>query len=337
MNRITYEISELLSGITGTPDEAGYDISVSKIYDDIKTSRFEEDASVSFGIWEHELKKADWELTEKLCVDALKTKSKDFQILAWLIETLVVLDGLSGIVTGMQILNEFSKTFWSTGYPRTPDNASDIEQKIRICEWIFDVVAKKSKFMPFSNEDKLLNLYQYEYALDLHKTVVQSPNSSANILELAKQEGHSTLDEINNKIKVMESINVEHTLNLIQDIRKEKTMLDKTFSDLEVDEISVFSGLIKNLETIERILTRRMTNETKQDTVINSLDMTKRDEIYNSISELSKQLSAIEKHSPSSFMLDLVVSWKHKNLLEIMDDLKSGNSEAHRLLKFLIN
>ena len=147
MNRITYEISELLSGITGTPDEAGYDISVSKIYDDIKTSRFEEDASVSFGIWEHELKKADWELTEKLCVDALKTKSKDFQILAWLIETLVVLDGLSGIVTGMQILNEFSKTFWSTGYPRTPDNASDIEQKIRICEWIFDEVNKKSKFI----------------------------------------------------------------------------------------------------------------------------------------------------------------------------------------------
>ena len=337
MTRVTYEISELLSGIVGTPDEAGYDVSDSKIYDDIKTSKFEEDASVSFGIWEHELKKADWELTEKLCIDALKTKSKDFQILAWLIETLVVLDGFSGITTGMQILNEFSKTFWVTGYPRTADNSSDIEQKIRICEWIFDVVTKKSKFIPLIAGDKLLNLYQYEYALDLNKTIARSPNSSANILELAKQEGHITLDEIHNKIKTLEPTNIEHTLELIQDIQQEKLILDKTFSDLKVNGINAFSGLIKNLETIDRILTRRRTDETKPDTVTNSIDTTKRDEIYNSISELSKQLSAIEKHSPSSFMLNLVVSWKNKNLLEIMDDLKSGNSDAHRLLKFLIN
>ena len=130
---------------------------------------------------------------------------------------------------------------------------------------------------------------------------------------------------------------IEHTLNLIQGIQKEKTRLDKTFSDLGVDEINAFSGLIKNLETIERILTRRTQNEMKSDIITNDINTTKRDEIYNSISELSKQLSAIEKHSPSSFMLNLVVSWKNKNLLEIMDDLKSGNSDAHRLLKFLIN
>ena len=80
MPRINYEISDIIAGIPGSPDESGFDISLSKSYDDIREARFEEDSSISFGIWERELKKADWDLAEQLCVETLKTKSKDFQV-----------------------------------------------------------------------------------------------------------------------------------------------------------------------------------------------------------------------------------------------------------------
>ena len=337
MDRIKYEITDILAGIAGSPDEVGYDVSVSKVYDDIKHARFEEDSSVSFGVWERELKKADWELTEKLAVEALKTKSKDFQILGWLIEALVVLDGFTGIARGITVLTEFSKAFWITGYPRKDDNSSDTEQKQHICEWIFNIVAQRSKFIPFIKGDDTVNLYQYEYALDLKNTAIRSPNSSSEILENARKDGHSTLEDIENKVNGVSQTEVDSVMTSIGDIRNAKTTLDEAFKEIVDEEFNSFSGLMKNLDTIERIMNRKNSKDLDNEAVVKNVDISKRDEIYNKISALSKQLSEIERHSPSSFILNLVVSWKDKNLIEIMDDLKTGHSEAHKLLKFLVN
>lgn len=337
MNRIKYEISDILAGIPGSMDEVGYDVSVSKIYDDIKNAKFEEDSSVSFGIWEHELKKADWELTERLTVDALKTKSKDFQILGWLIESLVMLDGFNGITESIDILAEFSESFWQTGYPRKEDDSSDTEQKLRICEWIFDIVAKRSKFIPIINGDSSLNLYQYEYALDLKNVIIRSPNSSSEILENAQKSGHSTIDEIENKVKTMSQEAITKVSDSIQIIKDKKSKLDEIFLMLTGKNLNSFSELMDNLNKIEKLIRLPLPETSDNIELVKNINLSKRDAIYNSISEFSKQLAEIEKHSPSSFLLNLVVSWKDKNLLEIMDDLKTGSSEAHKLLKFLIN
>ena len=325
MNRITYDISDILQPIENSQNGVGKDISLSKIYDDIKNARFEEDSSVSQGIWERELKKADWELTEKLCIEAIKTKSKDFQILGWLIEAIVMLDEFDGIIQGIKLLNEFVKSFWETGYPK------DEEQKLRICEWIFGTVAKKVKFFHIIKGDNSFNLYQYEYAVNLKNTVLKSPSSSAEILENAKKSGHITLEDIEKKIKLLSDAEISNMCDVFNKIKMAKEDLDKSLS-----KTNSFDMLINNLNKIESIIcAQQLVNSSKPQQIVSEL--TTRDNIYNSISELSKQLSSLEKHSPSIFLLDLVVSWKDKNLLQIIDDLKSGTSEAHRLLKQLIN
>lgn len=341
MSREIYDNSDLLAKIPESPDEVGYDISISKVYDDIKNARFEEDSSVSFGVWERELKKADWALTEQLCVDALKTKSKDFQILGWLIEALVMLDGFAGIIRGIQILTEFSRVFWEIGYPRKDDNSSDTEQKFRIYDWIFDTVEKKSKFIPIASidNDNSFNLYQYEYALDLKNITTRSISSAASILENAKQDGHKTLEDIMAIMKTFAQSDFQKVLDNVQNIRTEKTSLDATLSTKTGRNINSFSGLMENLNKIEQFL-KSETQKLKEDAEVllpSALDTTNREDIYNSIAELARQLAILDKHSPSAFILNLVVSWKNKNLLEIMDDLKSGTSEAHRLLRQLLN
>lgn len=341
MNREIYKNSELLSKIPGSPDEVGYDISISKIYDDIKNARFEEDSSVSFGVWQRELKKADWALTEHLCVDALQTKSKDFQILGWLIEALVMLDGFAGIIRGIQILTEFSRVFWEIGYPRKDDNSSDTEQKLRISEWIFDVVEKKSKLIPITSIDRghSFDLYQYEYALELKNITTRSTASSAQILENARHDGHKTLEDIIAIVRTFSQSDFQKILRDVQTIRTEKEQLDAVLSTKIGKNINSFSGLMENMNKIETFLkieTQKFEADSKA-LLPSSAGVDNREDIYNSIAELARQLTMLEKHSPSAFILNLVVSWKNKNLLEIMDDLKSGTSEAHRLLKQLLN
>src|SRR3954466_7875274 len=56
------------------------------VYDDIRLSREEDDARLSMGVWQRDLKQADWYKVEALCVDALLNTSKDLQIAAWLTE-----------------------------------------------------------------------------------------------------------------------------------------------------------------------------------------------------------------------------------------------------------
>lgn len=342
MNREKYEISDLMLEIDGSPDGVGYDISLSKIYDDIKEARFEEDDTVSFGVWERDLKKADWGLAEKLCVDSIKQKSKDIKILGWLLESLIVLDGFRGVFKGIEILNAFVKTFWNTCYPRNEDNSSDQEQKLKILDWIFDVLEKRSRFVPFAwyNSDDFVNLYNYEYAVDLKNTMIRLPNSSNEILESAKKSGIKTLDEVQNMINIMNQKDSAKLLESVKSIKESKLNFDQTISEFLEENINSFSGLISNLEKIEKLLLPKKSekNDNNESPMI-KLDETSipRDKIYDEIDSLSKKLAIIERHSPSSSILNLVVSWKEKTLLEIMDDLKSGNSEAHRLLKILIN
>ena len=67
------------------------------------------------------------------------------------------------------------------------------------------------------------------------------------------------------------------------------------------------------------------------------LNGSNRDNLYSAIDEITKQLQQIDKHSPTPYLLKLVVSWKDKNLLEIMNDLRQGETEAHLLLRRLLS
>ncbi|MDR1391366.1 MAG: type VI secretion system ImpA family N-terminal domain-containing protein [Holosporales bacterium] len=343
MTRIEYQLNDLFSEIEGSPDGVGYDISLSHIYDNIKSARFEEDAMVSFGIWERELKKADWILVEKLTVDALIGKSKDLQIVGWLIESLILLDGFNGILFGIKILIGFLKTFWKTSYPRNEDGSSDEEQKLKVLDWIYDTIEKKLKLIPFAwhNENDGISLYDYDYAVELKNSTLISPNLTSEILKSAKKAGIRMLDEIQGIINLMNRDEVFTMFKTTNSIKEERLAFVKILETLNKPNDAAFFGTLRNVKKIETILT--MNNKTNNLELENNLEIKEksviedRDSIYNEIDSLAQKLAAVEKHSPSSYMLNLVVSWKDKNLLEIMDDLKSGNSEAHRLLKFLIN
>ena len=346
MIRSSYKIEDILKEITGSPDGVGQDISLSKIYDDIKDARFEEDDRLSQGIWERDLKKADWNAVEKLSSDALIDQSKDLQIIAWLIESLSILDGFEGIAKGIEILTSFIESFWNFCYPRDEENLSDNEQKFRILDWIFETIGKKSIFIPFvSYGDSQINLYNYDYAIEMKSISIRSPNSANEILESAKKNNIKTIEEIQNIIIASDKNDVQKFLKNIEDIKDAKNNLEITIAKISSQKnIKVFSSLLNNLEKIEKILNpvaskkeTEVTEKNNSEIFQNISEINTRDKIYDEISELAKKLEILEKHSPSHCMLELIVSWRDKNLLEIINDLKNGNSESHQLLKILMS
>lgn len=324
--------------IEGSPDGVGYDITLSRTYDEIKEAKFEEDDTVSFGVWERELKKADWQKSILLCSEALEKQSKDLQILGWLMESLTVLEGFNGILKSIEILDKFITKFWNTCYPRNENNSSDEEQKIKILNWIYNTIEKRSKFIHFI-ENTNISIYSYEYAIEMKNTILRDPGSATDVFNSATKMNMKSLEEIQNLINTADTAKLNKTTNIIDSIIFACSKLKETISKFLKNPEIVFFNLLNNMEKIKKIISskNKELSEKTEEINLNEYKSAERDSIYDEINMLSQRLAIIEKHSPSSYILNLVVSWKNKSLLEIIDDIKTGASESHKLLKFLVS
>jgi len=58
-----------------------------------------------------------WREVKKIASSILETKSKDFEVAAWLTEALVRQDGLSGVQAGGMLIKGIAETFWDKAFP----------------------------------------------------------------------------------------------------------------------------------------------------------------------------------------------------------------------------
>ena len=348
----TYIIDEITTEIPGTPEGVGEDLSLTSVYDEIKHARFSEDAGLSLGVWERDLKKADWKLVEKITRASLKNKTKDLQILAWFIEATVVIQGISGILSSIGFLRSFLESFWTSCYPRSDDQEADAEHKFRILDWIYDNVAKRMLYIPFArlenSDGTSVNLYQYEYAIDVQTRQARSPSHAEEISKSANSNDIKTIDEIQGIISQINPAFVDQFSETNRQIQEEVKNLAHTISKIsEAKSFGIFFKVLDNLEKIEQIFKtyapqREVPHQQSEELPLQGAPVAKststdRDLLYRQLAQIRFQLMEADKHSPSHCLLDLIVSWQDKTLLEVINDLKQGQTPAHHLLRILMS
>jgi type VI secretion system protein ImpA len=79
------ELDALLAPISDE-QPAGEWLRYDDLHDRIKEARREDDPDLPLGVWQTELKRADWPTVQTLCAGALAGYSKDLQLAAWLLE-----------------------------------------------------------------------------------------------------------------------------------------------------------------------------------------------------------------------------------------------------------
>src|SRR5262245_52368198 len=60
---------------------------------------------------------ADWNAVVQVCETALKERTKDLQIAAWLAEAWARRDGFAGLHDGLTLVRLLSETFWQEIHP----------------------------------------------------------------------------------------------------------------------------------------------------------------------------------------------------------------------------
>jgi type VI secretion system ImpA family protein len=114
-------------------------------YDQVREMRREDDAGLPQGIWQSELKRADWSAVEALCAEALVHRSKDLQLAAWLLEAWIQLDSFAGAWRGIELMRRLCSDFWDQMYPAL--DGQDLAARLAPIRWVNEKLARRLRLL----------------------------------------------------------------------------------------------------------------------------------------------------------------------------------------------
>lgn len=128
-----------LTPIEGAEGPCGPSLRYSGPYDGIREARRQDQTNLPQGVWETEIKQADWRAVERLCCDALQTKSKDLNIAAWLMEAWLIQQGPSGLAHGLRLMVALLTEFWDQIHPPIEEDEKGPDYEFRVSPFVFIV------------------------------------------------------------------------------------------------------------------------------------------------------------------------------------------------------
>lgn len=130
-------------------------------YDRVREARREDDPSLPMGEWETKLKVADFALVDKLCQEALRKKSKDLQIAAWLVEAWLRRYRVKGLGHGLSLVAGLCERFWDGLFPEVGDDP-DASARVALYEWMDDILSDRLRRTPFTDGEASFSLLDWE-------------------------------------------------------------------------------------------------------------------------------------------------------------------------------
>jgi type VI secretion system protein ImpA len=193
LQKASKQIDSLLAPIKGKEPSGRY-LQYEHYYDHLRNARTADDETLPLGIWQRDLKKADWGKVEELSCTVLQNESKDLQVAAWLTDAWLRLYGIRGLELGITLCLELCKSFWPTLHPQI--QGEDIDYRLAPLEWLNEKLLTPLRLMPITypsqDKSKGYNYTDYEIATRYDNTLKMGHETT--------QKNKSALDEPHVKI-----------------------------------------------------------------------------------------------------------------------------------------
>jgi type VI secretion system protein ImpA len=343
-------LDEILSRIHACPrnDYVRYD----PIIDQIKEARREDDASLSQGIWVSDKKKADWPAVIRLCLDVLSHRSKDLNVLIWLIEAWIALEGTKGAERGLKLMTSFCRAYWMDLHPHSENG--DLESRLYVFDWFDRLVSERLLFSPLVCDVSLHavpTLSQWQESINTEQENKRTLSSSAAEFVSKAQQYKKILKELPHEVLRQSFESIDGCIQTVCAMRDLLTgymgdftprfvLMKKTLDQVRLIliqscNIQIADGMSHTISSVG-VDTSRSGDVDSVGAIPNEPKLIeKRADVYVALDEISLYLKSIDPHSPAPLLLDLIVLWKDMNLIQIINDLKSNQTEAHELMKLL--
>ena len=337
---------------------AGESLRFDPLYDEIRKLREEEDASLPQGIWQRELKRADWPAVAAVCSEALQTRTKDLQIAAWLAEAWIRLHGFRGLAAGFRVMAALCRDFWDSAYPSLDPDGND--GRLAPIIWTIEKLVLPVKSIrvtaPASDDASPYAWKEWEAALHLTRLAKGDVAAAA---ASAEQRGDvsqpkfmvsvsltpapwfvSLASEVNDAIDALAALEVvliekcgETDAPSVAPMRDTlltvQAFLSRVVQErVEKGELMVSPAAPPASEPAASDVTAPFSEAAQQSPpprVAGAIHS--RAEAYQALREASDFLLRTEPHSPVPYLVRRAISWGNLSLAELLEELlqKSGD------------
>jgi type VI secretion system protein ImpA len=334
---------------------AGETLRYEGTYDRIQEARKEEPAELPQGIWERELKKANWEEVKNQCLEVLENRSKDIQVAVWLVESLICLHGYAGFKEGLKLLISQIENFWDGAYPAIDDG--DLAGRVAPIIWLNEKVSFKLKFVPVTSPTSMDSQpYSYgdwESANLLEKLAVKEPDAIAR----AESEGRATRAKFlgsvmftSGQFYIRQAQQIEESIRLLADLNgllDEKCAREAPSLNMLKENLENILALVNNFLKEKQIevpaeAAAAAEGEDEPDDAdddrgdrLATLSIKSRDEAYRMLAAAADYLIIHEPHSPTPHLVKRAVSWGRMSLTELLRELIQDDSNLRQIFNLL--
>lgn len=353
------DMDRLLAPVSAD-NPAGESLRYEGTYDLVREARREDDARIPQGVWQSELKHADWQAVESLCARALAGRSKDLQLAAWLLEAWIQLDGFAGAARGVQLIHGLCQTFWQEMYPPLEE---DLTSRLAPVHWINEKLARRLRLLPLTQP---MITGVPEYSLADWDAAMRNPAGSnngeaptlakieqsasvtpydwfANLHEdaVAAIEAVRSLDELLDKLAGSQSPGLirfrseaETAAQLIA------TMLDSARARLPVPESAPEENTALAISSDSLAAPSASAEEAPAGTgaelaPVPGARIRSRAEAYRLLEEVADYLSRADPHSPTPYLIRRAVTWGGMHFNELLPELVRNQGELSDIVKLL--
>ncbi len=322
------------------------------LYDTLRELRREDDPTLPLGAWRHELKRADWGQLATLAAEALRTRSKDLQIAAWLAEAWINLHGFPGARRGIQLLAGLVRVFWDQVHPQ-PANG-DPEFRLAPLRWANDHLGESLKQIPLTapetDDAPAMNWLDWETSLYLQRLAAADRAAA----ERAEAEGKVTQTRFLLSLGLTPGAFYLDLAGQLAGVAEAIDELGEALDD-RCGPGAVSLGRLRDVvgalgSFVERVLAERTqqgelgmdeagglhsAEEWAEEGSHGTGRISSRAEAFRRLAEAADYLQRTEPHSPVPYLVKRAVQWGNLSLAELLAELLAGGSDLKTIYSLL--
>lgn len=318
---------------------AGKSVRGNGVYSTIERARRQDDPNLPLGAWEYDLKRADWDKVSAIALDALANKSKDLQLVGWLLEAQINKSGFSGIAPCILLMQTLCERYWDDVHPQAEDG--DLEFRANIIRWVDKKLLSSLRLTPVtaSGREREYNWADWEQARRNEQIRNAATDRETGI------EGVSVSEVLAGMASTATDIHMRHHRMLSDALTAIDALLDTLDERLGSDAPSLLE-LSELLEQIQTFLGSELHKRgVRMDKLVSppevalppmpepatqtphqpfaSVDGTIRDraQAYAQLAQIGDFLMRLEPHSPVPYLVKRATEWGTLNTAELYQEL----------------
>lgn len=347
------QLPALLAELPGD-DPAGCNVRHDPDFASLREAREVDDPSLPAGIWQTELKSADWRAAQSLASELLSTRGKDLLVAAWLGEAWTQRYHLPGLCVALEMLAALCERYNNQLYPRTEGDdeswlASPLSWLIREYSEILHI------HLPLMG-----NTVRGFESLTLEQWAAQQQQAQSKSDERRAQastkSAQALMRQLREALGAMPASGLHQHIALVKQCSTPLDQLDR-WCDAHLKRDAPSFAALRNMlarhtHALQEILAMHpdpqpiapapvttepsATASTEAPAALPTAAQPlgapeSRQEAYRQLQLISDYLARIEPHSPVPYLINRAIDWGHKPLRELLGELVNADADTRRI------